>query len=682
MRVIQDSEDEEDFEIEGGQQVAAAERDAPPNPDINTYTSPKSGEKGTGSTGSLRRAIVAAHRAQFRDSASSSEHQAGDRSNVSGVTSATHVNARTVSQDAPVSSPSLPDHSSKRRRTSLDGAMALSPTRDIFPVTNGKRHSGQADDSNNLHLGPTPEKPWNFQGTMRDDWEHHEPMGLFDHSVPSSTIPNATATQQLLLAEVLAPGFLDLEPEPDDAPTYEPAKSSVPWSEYLKSSARGSPDPIQFAEQASLSPNIACDPSEHLTGSRTSKEVAVEPVAPTPNPPSRPFVEPFSDDESAANQTHVQSSEHPIVSPPDNIKQKLSAVPESEDDLTIGLPTENYKPRPSRSRSLKLTGEDPIDHSKRPEASARKTRRTRTAGDVETASTATTPEKVQQICDMGFTPLSTKRALRQHNGDITQTVDWLIANGVAAGDELAPPMSFKPTTKRKSKRDASTQDKPDEASQSELANPVMQDPSLSADVDPPTVIDDVMETAPAHEATKSPTVVRVVIPRSKRPRILSEHEEIQAAAAFQHDPENDKAKVINAQTEEQPTAPCQAPKGKKRGRGRPKKESKVIEPIELERSAEKTQEPNKAPDEKPLEDTDKPEESMVAALDEGQTNKATETTSRPNATHTTPEPQPPPAKKAKQTNDAPSSIGKSKTPYRVGLSKRARIAPLLRIVKK
>ena len=75
----------------------------------------------------------------------------------------------------------------------------------------------------------------------------------------------------------------------------------------------------------------------------------------------------------------------------------------------VGLPKEQYKPRPSRSRSLKLSGEESIDYSKRPEAVAKKSRRTRTSGEAETTSTATTPEKVKQICDMGFTPTTTKK---------------------------------------------------------------------------------------------------------------------------------------------------------------------------------------------------------------------------------------------------------------------------------
>lgn len=75
-----------------------------------------------------------------------------------------------------------------------------------------------------------PEKLWSLEGTLRDSYAAHEPMAMFPE--PSSTIPNATLTQQRLLDEVMNPAFLGIEPE-IDAPPYEPAKSSVPWSDFL-----------------------------------------------------------------------------------------------------------------------------------------------------------------------------------------------------------------------------------------------------------------------------------------------------------------------------------------------------------------------------------------------------------------------------------------------------------------
>lgn len=111
--------------------------------------------------------------------------------------------------------------------------------------------------------------------------------------------------------------------------------------------------------------------------------------------------------EKSATQSTVRNTN---ASHPSNTKQRPGSVPNSEDDIPImDVPLEQYKPRPSRSRSLKLDLEEPINYSQRPERVAKKTRRTRTTGDVDTTSTATTPEKVRQICDMGFTPSTTRK---------------------------------------------------------------------------------------------------------------------------------------------------------------------------------------------------------------------------------------------------------------------------------
>ena len=79
----------------------------------------------------------------------------------------------------------------------------------------------------------------------------------------------------------------------------------------------------------------------------------------------------------------INPEEQRLLDSPRKSKRKSSLVLSSDDELNvIDQAQEHYKPRPSRSRSLKLTGEDPIDYSMRPEKAAKRTRRTRTAGDV------------------------------------------------------------------------------------------------------------------------------------------------------------------------------------------------------------------------------------------------------------------------------------------------------------
>lgn len=121
-------------------------------------------------------------------------------------------------------------------------------------------------------------------------------------------------------------------------------------------------------------------------------------------------MEPLSEDEEPSNEATFQSSPDPIVSPRNSMKQMFNTESNVDDDfLAAGVQEEQYKPRPSRSRSSILVGQELIDYSKRPEMSVRKARRTRTSGDVESVSSATTPEKVRQICDMGFTPTATRK---------------------------------------------------------------------------------------------------------------------------------------------------------------------------------------------------------------------------------------------------------------------------------
>ncbi|KAF1347123.1 hypothetical protein BDV97DRAFT_233534 [Delphinella strobiligena] len=70
--------------------------------------------------------------------------------------------------------------------------------------------------------------------------------------------------------------------------------------------------------------------------------------------------------ESAVGDSSARGSDH------DN-----SSEPPRSDDHLIGLPKEQYKPRPSRSRSDKVTVELPLDYSTRPEKST-KAKRART----------------------------------------------------------------------------------------------------------------------------------------------------------------------------------------------------------------------------------------------------------------------------------------------------------------
>lgn len=174
MRIVQDSEDEDDLDLDDVAPAAPNGRDAP-----SQYVdpSPQAPDAGTGSTGepissihnrsaqltettsdSLKRTIEAAHRAHLQSpSGASSDHSRHQ------------------------SSGSLAGHDSKRRRTSSDAiavnAPAMSSSRKKGPVTYGKSKTlfdsptlEQRLDGSESRQTVATEKVWDLQGTVGDAW--------------------------------------------------------------------------------------------------------------------------------------------------------------------------------------------------------------------------------------------------------------------------------------------------------------------------------------------------------------------------------------------------------------------------------------------------------------------------------------------------------------------------------
>lgn len=114
----------------------------------------------------------------------------------------------------------------------------------LSPVTYAKRVKGVLDNSpGDLQQDQTlvdqtsqpadqhNETNWVLEGTIRDAYAQHNPNAMFPE--PSSTVPNATLTQQRVLEGVLAPALLGSEL--DAGRTSFHPDASIPWSEYLKS---------------------------------------------------------------------------------------------------------------------------------------------------------------------------------------------------------------------------------------------------------------------------------------------------------------------------------------------------------------------------------------------------------------------------------------------------------------
>ena len=359
-----------------------------------------------------------------------------------------------------------------------------------------------------------------------------------------------------------------------------------------------------------------------------------------------------------------------------------------------------YEPRPSRSRSLKVDTHETIDYSIRPEKATKASRRrisTPTATSI--GNPLDTPDRIRQIWEMGYTPSTSKRALRENNDDVTQTVDWLITNGVA-DDELVSHNSQMsktgddgPTTNIESHKhnggfQASHIDaKQTVATKIGATSDAMNDNSTSVETD---IVAPVVDL-------RSPSKVQVVIP-AKSPNTAVE-------------PSQKKAKRRRTKSDQPgPTATEKAVNGakieKKRGRGRPRKAAKAPASIDYVQEDE-DEGPKEQPWGSPLLSVDGNAQPALVQFQEnedtadatisktGKCSKSSEPGGATAATATTgsmpeppvlpdrPEVEPitPERVKKPAPREYPSS-NRAKVPYRVGLSKRARVAPLLRMMKK
>lgn len=606
---------------------------------------------------------------------------------------------RLPSQDEPLSSVSLPEHPNKRRKTESPGQLV-----------------------NDHEPANFQEAIWQLEGTMRNDYAGHEPV-MFGE--PSSTIPNATMTQQRVLEAVNGPVMLGQESETGELRHHLPPEPSVPWSDLMRFT------PAEESEQtespyreppphASLStPVVAMQKSPGWPATQQSKCASSSQQNQSVSKNGRSSFE----EHTAVDQQVVSKTSSPLVTvktPTPRLEShtdgqakaktsprqhKNQLHPSSDDELSaIGLPEERYKPRPSRSRSLKVDTEEPIDYSIRPEKAPKLSKRRRTTADMRAANAITTPEKVRQICDMGFTPSTTAGALRRNNGDVIQTVDWLVTNNIGH-DELAPQSPPKPMPKQREEDEPEVVDVRTVQSIMRNLDEYRRDDCDTAQRDQPTglnadssttdliEVDTFAETTNPHKRSEtdqnmSPTKVQVVIPKKSPKAAVAQTEDAISVSSKK----SKRKKITLDQTESESVSslvPVTAPVNeKRRGRGRPKKTpttSDAIEPIiphEQEAKEEQPSEPLQPIEQNPV--TEKIDPSPDITLDKPQPvepviSQDTEQTTVPIKLNPAPTSETP-EKSTKPVT--PSPMTKGKVPYRVGLSKRARIAPLLRTLKK
>jgi hypothetical protein len=648
----------------------------------------------------------------------------------------------------PRSSNSLPNHESKRRKTHA----APSPYKTTStgaskqePVTYGKQSkflfSSPYIDTVNEQTGcdvvdptnePTPNEAAWVESTIHHNYAQHDPDTAFPE--PSSTIPNATLTQQRVLEGVAAPAFLGHGSELDGQ-RYEPPQPSVPWSDILKlspidpterpdsSNQQLESEPVaphvqtpQKSHECSVSQRSRRGSSTQLRGSPLRKELLPECVDPLET--LRPPIEPFSSQDldlplnaSTKSQTTVLKG---VQISSRKEKNRATLLPNSDNDLTaIGLPIEQYKPRPSRSRSLKVDTQESVDYSVRPEKPPRTSKRRKTTHvAISPASTpgnpSSTPEKVQQICDMGFTPGTTKSALKRNNGDVTQSIDWLINNGIGE-DELAPHnIPKRKPTSRALKTDQATSAveshkpvSPNQGAELHIAEvPYMNNPRMEDDLGSPkdatnnTVLSSNNGAHMTTVHTKN-SRVQVLIPmKSPQPKSMKEPD-LLIAPSKKAKRRKTTSDLPEPQANGEVSTVPRVTTEKKKGRGRPKKVPNAAAAIEIVQELSEEKHPREAAGgvlqtievntttPKPIQDhleeaIDTPKEQPAYIADKGQDQHlASKTPSNkvaPSPSSHTLDPT------VKLSSNSP--VTKGKVPHRVGLSRRQRIAPLLRIMKK
>lgn len=557
---------------------------------------------------------------------------------------------------------------------------------------------------------------WNLQGTLRDNYTNHEPMAMFPDDA-SSTQPNGTQTQEQImaqLAEVMDPAFLGLERETGDLlgntapipPTFEqPRRNSIPWSDFIRTQTVDGTQvqPTQATAGHGNEGEVTPERPEMERLSQCSRSNSPDvlhdpPTVPdtakisTPSCTARTADMMTRSEKPSSRQSSKRQETPTDPSPQLQRKKRKSRQPVASDDYLedIGLPPEQYKPRPSRSRSAKSTLEEPIDYSVIPEKAAKKpSRKTRTATQMDRLSQPQTPQKVPQICDMGFSPSTTRAALERHGGDVNLSIEWLVTN---AADKDADELAASPAKSKRVKPNSSKKTAPPEITllfEPSVSPPynkiVMESPADVMDIDTAPPITSAVPDTHVQEKTRSPTsnttsaTVQVVIPRAEAPP--SEPEEPQLKPD-QEKTANLEPDVTAAPTDNQPPQveqkSSQHPTPKpKRARGRPKKAA-IAEAPDKPGQIQEQEAPIDA--EKELKDEKHPPAMALPTI----TQEA-----RPiPASAAVPAPTPAPAsavqipEKPVKPLANPASSAKRGVPYRVGLSKRARIQPLLRIMKK
>lgn len=336
----------------------------------------------------------------------------------------------------------------------------------------------------------------------------------------------------------------------------------------------------------------------------------------------------------------------------------------NSDYLAIGLPKERYVPRPSRSRSARSTVEEP-DYSVMPEKMAKQKMKRRKTGDVI--------------------------AVQGHNFSQSASTPTQETNASTNEESAAPPMdkplstsgqtqSNTPAKKRKRGR-------PPKKRQEDVSNAISDGQQAGVtgkgQMDEVDELHQVMPSTSEHQAPEHP--VSHTEPLLHDPEFKDSLHTRLPSPVVQPTPASSAHRIGEVQQVEET-------KPKKRGRGRPRstqnnvREAAAADVDELQAAADENEKAQEMQADTGLEngkshDLEKTEggaeEAILGAADDAApsfgSSRSPEKRSEEHEVG---------ARAAKRGSAEPSPLGKGKVPVRVGLSRKARIAPLLKIVKK
>lgn len=599
---------------------------------------------------------------------------------------------------------------------------------------------------------------WDLPPSIHADFARHDPS-MFPEA--SSTVPDNTADQLRMIEAALN----DRTGKPTTTIPIKDSSScsgssSIPWSAYLatQNKSQTSRHPRQataepresFVEPTAsevADPTIGMDmePSYTPTGSPACGSVLarLDPLTAgaqqerihAEDPPAEPIPSSKSkkkrrhDDDAESEQVFVDGQPQEAASSSKSKKKQKRQNNDlaRSDEIAIGLPKEQYKPRPSRSRSAQMTSE-PIDYSVASERAAkRKLKRARTTESLVQSTQSPSSKKVKAMGEMGFTPNRSKEALTASGGNLEEAIEGLLNGSIAekASDDQASQSrvhtAYIETTNAKSPTDAPVHAEEGLPNEDQQEAQLRQRREMIA-VEIPHMTPPVLLQCEANETTSETYVTahECIVPRDKSAE-LAEQTTVSSSKSSQ---KNSKKRKRSSRGDEQPVRstggapsdvttsnellpgktiedradefPPEPPEEKKRERGRPRKVSRVItDEEELEDIALKSPSRVKSEElevtEEPLQEVDA-NSKMSKESESGEIKKeepepvalTTESEHSPR----TPAPQSENAVEAKTSTSvsarplSQSPATKGKVPHRVGLSRRARIAPLLKIVKK